>query len=396
MRTGGLTNAAITSSLLETVKLHFTEVALRLIARKSMARSTGARGLRSLLVNILMDAMYETREEGSERMLDAEHELPYIVVSIPPEAYKKLSSQEYWERFVRSRISDEFQCGRTMHSRTVYSSTLDDGTDPSDSKDDKHDGESSNEETGVVNNGFCDDLERIVGTDDSTFSGVDLATLIKNKYGRSYDVQLIKKEFMGKSLLALNVMWKYMEQRSFPPTEEEYILRLDDVANKLTCWGVVSHIRSSLSKSKERPKIGKVKEPSFSIGTPCLLNEAPLNPKASREKMTQTMYETINVPAMYAAIQAILSLYDSGCTIGIVLDSGDGVRHTVPIYEALDYEQELETTNSNSSIEKSYELPHGQDRSYWNSSHVTLVLSGAFLFYILIGWYLLTGPCVQS
>ncbi|XP_073300890.1 uncharacterized protein [Primulina huaijiensis] len=57
-----------------------------------------------------------------------------------------------------------------------------------------------------------DNLERIVGTDDSNFSGIDLATLIRNKYGRSYDVQLIKKEFMGRNLLALNVMWKYMEQ----------------------------------------------------------------------------------------------------------------------------------------------------------------------------------------
>ncbi|KAF9588274.1 hypothetical protein IFM89_008691 [Coptis chinensis] len=55
----------------------------------------------------------------------------------------------------------------------------------------------------LVNNGFRNDLERIVGTDDSTFSGVDLATLIRNKYGRSYDVQLIKKEFMGKNLLDL-------------------------------------------------------------------------------------------------------------------------------------------------------------------------------------------------
>jgi len=36
-------------------------------------------------------------------------------------------------------------------------------------------------------------LEKIVGTDDSRFSGFDLATLIRNKYGKSYDVQLIKK-----------------------------------------------------------------------------------------------------------------------------------------------------------------------------------------------------------
>lgn len=47
-------------------------------------------------------------------------------------------------------------------------------------------------------------------------------------------------------------------QRSFPLTEEEYIEHLDSVANMLRGWGAVAYIRSSLAKTKERPRIGKV------------------------------------------------------------------------------------------------------------------------------------------
>lgn len=64
-----------------------------------------------------------------------------------------------------------------------------------------------------------------------------------------------------------------------------------------------------------------------------MVTEAPLNPKYNRERGMQIMFETFNFPAFYLAMQAVLALYTAGKTTGIVLDSGDGVSHTVPIYE---------------------------------------------------------------
>lgn len=66
---------------------------------------------------------------------------------------------------------------------------------------------------------------------------------------------------------------------------------------------------------------------------PALVTEAPLNPLANREQMTKLLFEKFEVPAVYVAIQAVLALYAAGLTTGCVMDSGDGVTHTVPIFE---------------------------------------------------------------
>ena len=64
-----------------------------------------------------------------------------------------------------------------------------------------------------------------------------------------------------------------------------------------------------------------------------LLTEAPRNPKENRERMVQIMFEAFGVPNTYVAIQAVMSLYAAGRTTGLVVDSGDGVTHTVPVFE---------------------------------------------------------------
>uniref|UniRef100_A0A0M3I7N7 Actin n=1 Tax=Ascaris lumbricoides TaxID=6252 RepID=A0A0M3I7N7_ASCLU len=71
----------------------------------------------------------------------------------------------------------------------------------------------------------------------------------------------------------------------------------------------------------------------FAEEHPVLLTEAPLNPLRNREKSAEIFFETFNVPALHIQMQAVLSLYSTGRTTGVVLDSGDGVTHIVPIFE---------------------------------------------------------------
>jgi centractin len=66
---------------------------------------------------------------------------------------------------------------------------------------------------------------------------------------------------------------------------------------------------------------------------PVLLTEAPHNPTSQREQLAEIFFETFRVPALFVAPPAVLSLYASGRTTGVVLDVGEGVTHCIPVYE---------------------------------------------------------------
>jgi centractin len=66
---------------------------------------------------------------------------------------------------------------------------------------------------------------------------------------------------------------------------------------------------------------------------PLLITEAPLNPRAQRERAAELLFEAFGVPALFVSQQAILSLYASGRTTGLVLDCGAGTSSATPVFE---------------------------------------------------------------
>lgn len=78
---------------------------------------------------------------------------------------------------------------------------------------------------------------------------------------------------------------------------------------------------------------------------PVLLTEPSLNPKHNKEKMATIMFEQFNIPSLYIGVQAVLSLYSSALTTGLVLDIGDGVSHIVPTFEGFTLPHGIERLN---------------------------------------------------
>ncbi len=84
-------------------------------------------------------------------------------------------------------------------------------------------------------------------------TGKELHQLLKQKWGNSYDVQVIRI----KDKIYFQVMWKYLEQASFPLSEEAYFDHLDEIAIYLNSWGVITQIETGIKEAKSRPRLGK-------------------------------------------------------------------------------------------------------------------------------------------
>ena len=53
------------------------------------------------------------------------------------------------------------------------------------------------------------------------------------KYGKTYDLSIVRRQIAGMNIVALNVMWTHLDQQSFPMSEEEYMDKLDTIAEYL-------------------------------------------------------------------------------------------------------------------------------------------------------------------
>jgi hypothetical protein len=84
-------------------------------------------------------------------------------------------------------------------------------------------------------------------------TGQDLRQLLLDKWGRSYDIQLRRTQ--GKILVL--IMWKYLEQASFPLSEADYLTHLDAIATYLQAWQGFEQVRAGIAQCSERPRVGK-------------------------------------------------------------------------------------------------------------------------------------------
>lgn len=93
-------------------------------------------------------------------------------------------------------------------------------------------------------------------------TGKELHQLLLDKWGKSYDIQL--RRIKGK--IFVQVMWKYLEQVSFPMTEADYLAHIDAIATYINGFGGVETVKNYIENTKERPRLGKAVSIPLDLG----------------------------------------------------------------------------------------------------------------------------------
>jgi Domain of unknown function (DUF3067) len=93
-------------------------------------------------------------------------------------------------------------------------------------------------------------------------TGEELQQLVFAKWGHSYDVQIRRVQ----RKILVQIMWKYLEQASFPMTEAEYLERLDTVASYISAWGADIQVQRFVERTKDKPRLGKAVNIPIDLG----------------------------------------------------------------------------------------------------------------------------------
>ncbi|WP_415409740.1 DUF3067 family protein [Synechococcus sp. A10-1-5-9] len=84
-------------------------------------------------------------------------------------------------------------------------------------------------------------------------SAEEVIALFRSRWQASYDMQIVTRRHR----LYVQVMWAYLEQQSFPLTEDAYRQHLSEVLEVVNRLGEAGAVRDWLQTTKDRPRLGK-------------------------------------------------------------------------------------------------------------------------------------------
>ncbi|MCP9804981.1 DUF3067 family protein [Cyanobium sp. T1B-Tous] len=88
---------------------------------------------------------------------------------------------------------------------------------------------------------------------DGPLSAQEVWDMLQARWQVSYDLQLVQR----RGRVYLQVMWAYLEQQSFPLSEEGYRAKLEELVGLLNGLGVAGQVRRWLLTTTDKPRLGK-------------------------------------------------------------------------------------------------------------------------------------------